>query len=318
MVKARHWTRPEEFHGEVKESDLKLVEENLSEDLKDGEVLCEAVYLTVDPYMRMHGSVIGERKTMFGAAVSKVIKTRNGEFPLGTLVLSGSGWRTHFISKDGKDLKPIPFDLGNLSPSVALGVLGMPGLTAYFGLNRKLEPKSGDVCLVNGAAGAVGSIVGQLAKLKGCTVIGFAGTDDKCEWLKQELGFDHAFNYKKIKLEDALKQAAPKGVDIFFDNIGGDFFHEMIDKHMAQNGRVYPQINMKILFHELTIRGIIVSSHYNEAQEALAEMSELVKKGQLKYKETLFDGFDKMPEAFVGLFKGENTGKAVIKASNYP
>ncbi|CAF4877993.1 unnamed protein product, partial [Rotaria sp. Silwood1] len=218
MVKALHWTRPHEFQGEVTKKDFVLVEEELSEDLKDGEVLCEAVYLSVDPYMR-------------------VIKSRNGEFPVGTLVKSYSGWRTHFLSKDGKDLEVIPFDLGSLSPSITLNVLGMPGMTAYFGL-RLCEPKPGEVCVVNGAAGAVGAITGQLAKLKGLKVIGFAGTDEQCQWLTQELNFDYAFTYKKISIADALKKSAPNGVDVFFDNVGGDFFYEMLNKHMAQYGRV--------------------------------------------------------------------------------
>ncbi|CAF1341101.1 unnamed protein product [Rotaria sp. Silwood1] len=238
MVKALHWTRPHEFQGEVTKKDFVLVEEELSEDLKDGEVLCEAVYLSVDPYMR-------------------VIKSRNGEFPVGTLVKSYSGWRTHFLSKDGKDLEVIPFDLGSLSPSITLNVLGMPGMTAYFGL-RLCEPKPGEVCVVNGAAGAVGAITGQLAKLKGLKVIGFAGTDEKCQWLTKELNFDYAFNYKKISIADALKKSAPNGVDVFFDN------------------------------------------------------------NKIKYKETVYDGFKTMPEAFIGLFQGSNTGKAVVKASNYP
>jgi len=263
----------------------------------------------------------------------KVIKTRNGQFPLGGLVLARSGWRTHYLSKDGKDLQPIPFDLGSLSPSVSLGVLGMPGLTAYFGL-RLLEPKAGEICVVNGAAGAVGSLVGQLAKLKGLTVIGFAGSDEKCNWLTNELKFDYAFNYKKISLDDALKQAAPKGVDVFFDNVGGEFFQEMITKHMAHYGRIaicgsianyndsekpkVPVINMDILFRELTIRGFMVYSFEKEFGTAFNELVPLVKKGDLKFKETVYEGFEKMPEAFVGLFKGDNTGKAIVKASNYP
>ncbi|CAF3923397.1 unnamed protein product [Rotaria sp. Silwood1] len=333
MVKVRYWTRPKPFEGQISENDFKLVEEELSEDLQPGEVLCEAVYLTVDPYMRIHGDLIRENKTMFGGACLKVIKTRNGEFPLGTLVLAFSGWQTHYLSKDGKDLRPIPFDLDTLSPSVSLGVLGMPGLTAYFGL-RLLEAKAGEVCVVNGAAGAVGSFLGQLAKLKGLIVIGFAGSDEKCHWLTKDLKFDYAFNYKKISLDDALKQAAPKGVDVFFDNVGGQFFHEMITKHMAHFGRIvicgaistyndaekpkFPQTHIEILMNELTIRGLVVMSYEKEFDTALNEIAPLVKKGDLKFKETLYEGFEKMPEAFVGLFKGENMGKAIVKASNYP
>ncbi|CAF4042958.1 unnamed protein product, partial [Rotaria sordida] len=230
---------------------------------------------------------------MFGETCCKVIKTRNGAFPVGTLVKSTSGWRTHFVSPDGKDLQPISFDLESLSPSVTLGVLGMPGMTAYFGL-RLCEPKAGEVCVVNAAAGAVGSIVGQLAKIKGLTVIGFAGTDDKCDWLTKELNFDYAFNYKNISITDALKRAAPNGVDVFFDNVGGDFFHEMLTKHMAQYGRVcicgsisnyndkekkkYPQLNMDIIMQEVTLRGIYITTYIREFGAALAEMVPLVKK----------------------------------------
>ena len=193
--------------------------------------------------------------------IFRVIKSRNGQFPIGTLVKSSSGWRTHFLSKDGKDLQVIPYDLDSLSPSVTLNVLGMPGynqmkslskmffvflprMTAYFGL-RLCEPKKGDICVVNGAAGAVGSIVGQLAKLKvfglffisiiafifnsqGLKVIGFAGSDEKCEWLIKELNFDDAFNYKKISLDNALKRAAPNGVDVFFDNVCFKFFQIIV------------------------------------------------------------------------------------------
>ncbi|CAF3981717.1 unnamed protein product [Adineta steineri] len=333
MVKIRHWTRPNAFKAQVNENDFKLVEEDLSEDLQQGEVLLESVYLSVDPYMRIYGDPIGEHKTMVGEACLKVIKTRNGEFPLGTLVLANSGWRSHYLSKDGKDLRSIPFDLGSLSPSLSLGVLGWSGLTAYFGL-RILEPKAGEICVVNGAAGAVGSLVGQLAKQKDLIVIGFAGSDEKCNWLTNDLKFDYAFNYKKISLEDAFKKAAPKGVDVFFDNVGGDFFHEMVTKHMATHGRIsicgsisnyndtekhkFPQINMDILMRELTIHGFRVFSFAKEYDTAFNDMVPLVKKGELICKETVFEGFEKMPAAFVGLFKGENTGKAVVKASSYP
>ncbi|CAF1228878.1 unnamed protein product [Rotaria sordida] len=252
---------------------------------------------------------------MFGEACCKVIKTRNGAFPVGTLVKSTSGWRTHFVSPDGKDLQPISFDLESLSPSVTLGVLGMPGMTAYFGL-RLCEPKAGEVCVVNAAAGAVGSIVGQLAKIK----------------LTKELNFDYAFNYKNIPITDALKRAAPNGVDVFFDNVGGDFFHEMLTKHMAQYGRVcicgsisnyndkekkkYPQLNMDIIMKELTLRGIYITTYIREFGAALAEMVPLVKKGDIKFKETVFDGFNKMPQAMANLvtnLTGQENGQVALE-----
>ncbi|CAF1453292.1 unnamed protein product, partial [Didymodactylos carnosus] len=169
MVKARHWSKVKEFQGKPKEDDFKLVEEDLNDEVKDGEVLCEAVFLSIDPYMGIPGDDLmkpfGKYNTMFGEAVSKVIKSRNGQYPVGTLVTSMSGWRTHFISKDGKDLNPLLFDIGNLSPSITLGVIGMPGMTAYFGVKMG-ELKSGEICVVTAAAGAVGSVVVQLAKAK--------------------------------------------------------------------------------------------------------------------------------------------------------
>ncbi|CAK9188725.1 unnamed protein product, partial [Sphagnum troendelagicum] len=222
-------------------------------------------------------------------------------------------------------------------------------LTAYFGL-RLAQPKSGDVCVVSGAAGAVGSVVSQLAKAKGCTVIGFAGTDDKVAWLTDKAKLDYAFNYKKVTLAEALKKAAPNGVNVYFDNVGGDFYDEMIRNHMAQRGRVticgsisnyrdqepkkcecmdvlrsrinHPiltifsdaQNNVTIFLKELSIYGVLITSYENEYKDALAEMAPMVKQGTIQYQETITDSFEQMPKAFVGLFSGSNTGKAIIKA----
>ena len=172
---------------------------------------------------------------MFGEQVSRVIKSNNGKFPVGTAVLSRAGWISHYVSK-GEGLSPILLDLGDTSLSYCIGALGMPGATAFFGLDL-MQPKKGEVLLVNGAAGAVGSLVGQLGKIKGMKVIGFVGTDEKLEWVKNELGFDHVFNYKKCDFTKAISECAPEGVDCFFDNVGGEWYHTVVNKHLRKYGR---------------------------------------------------------------------------------
>jgi len=325
-MKAQKWILAKQFEGKCTDENIQLVEEELPE-LKENEVLLKSLYLSVDPYMRAFAATVGA--PMMGEVVAQVIKTKNGKYPLGTTVLAMVGWRSHFIS-NGDDLEPISFDLGSTSKSYLLGVLGMPGATAYFGLYRLCEPKAGDIVLVNGAAGAVGSIVGQLAKIRGCTVIAFAGSDDKVAWCKNELGFDHVFNYKKIHFSEAISQVAPDGVDVFFDNVGGEFFHTVLNKHMKKNGRVcicgsienyndkdqktYPPVNFSILSKQLTVKGVMGWGFKSEWPPAFTEMNQYIKEGKLKVKETLYEGFDKMRSAFYGLFVGENIGKAIIKA----
>lgn len=326
-MKAQKWVLTKHFDGIPKDEDLVLTEFELSDELAENAVLLEAVYLSVDPYMRPYSKRFTPPMTMLGEQLSKVIKSRNEKFKEGMLVLSYSGWVSHFVS-NGENLSPIAFELGETSPSYLLGTLGMPGATSYFGL-KLMEAKKGETLIVNGAAGAVGSIVGQLAKIKGCKVIGFAGSDDKVDWCKNELGFDHVFNYKKVDFSEAISGVAPEGVDLFFDNVGGEYYHTIINKHMKKYGRVTlcgsienyndkevkptPPTNGSILFLELRVQGIIVTTFKNEWPAAHTEMNEYLKNGSLKTKETMFEGFSKMREAFYGLFTGVNTGKALVK-----
>jgi prostaglandin reductase 1 len=329
-MKAQKWTLVKHFEGTPKDDDLELTEVELPE-LKENEFLLEAVYLSVDPYMRPYSRrIMKPPQTMIGEQLAKVVKSRNGEYPIGTVVLSQAGWQSHFIS-DGKSIpvEPICFDLGATSLSHCLGALGMPGATAYFGV-KLLEPKKGDVLVVNGAAGAVGSIVGQLAKIYGCTVIAFVGTDDKLKWCREELGFDHVFNYKTCDFSEAISRVAPDGVDLFFDNIGGDYYIKLINLHMKKYGKVtlcgsienyndpvpklYPATNFSILSKELRVQGIIVNTFKKDWPQAFVEMNKYMQDGRLKTQETTWNGFDKMREAFYGLFTGANTGKALVKA----
>jgi len=333
-MKAKKWVVAKEFFGEPTTENLQLVDYEVPDDLVDGEILLQAVYLSVDPYMRLVPPKQGD--DMIGEQLAEVIRSRNGQYPLGTLVLSKAGWKSHYVS-DGEDLRPIRFDLGATPKSYTLGALGMPGATAYLGL-EKCTPKRGELVLVSAASGAVGNLVGQLAKLKGCQVIGLVGSDEKVKWCQEELGFDHVINYKRVDFSDAIAQVAPEGVDIYFDNVGGDFYHTIVAKHMRKFGRVlvcgsiqtyndrvaklYHATNLAILFKELTVMGFTCYNHDDEWSQAFSTLKELIQEGKVKVKETIYQGIEKMLEAFEGLFSGENIGKSVVKAinerTNYP
>nr|CAD7413555.1 unnamed protein product [Timema poppensis] len=287
MTKARKFVLAKRFVGEPKESDLKLVEEELPP-LRDKEVLVEAEWLSVDPYMKPYSAWLPVGTTMLGGQVARVIESCNPDVKVGDRLMGYFGWRDKTVV-DMRQSNNLPMpekpyvlpDFEGLPASLGVGVLGMPGNTAYFGFLEICRPQPGEVVVVSGAAGAVGSLVGQIAKLKGCKVIGFAGTDDKVRWLKEELNFDEAFNYKTENPTLVLKQAAPEGVDCYFDNAGGELSSSILNR-MNQGGRI-------------AVCGS--TSSYNA--------------GKLKYRETVTEGFENMPKAFIGMLRGENTGKAV-------
>jgi len=225
------------------------------------------------------------------------------------------------------ELNVVPSEIiQGLSESLLLGACGMPGNTAYFGLLELCQPKSGETVVVTGAAGAVGSLVGQIAKLKGCNVIGFAGSDSKCQFLK-EIGFNKAYNYKKVKIEEALKDGAPKGVDCFFDNVGGTDGAVIIN-HMNKFGRIaicgaistynvtdvmVPATTQSFVGKQLKMEGFLVARWANRWFEGIGQMAKWIKEGKIRTEETIIEGFDKMPEAFIGLFSGSNMGKMIVK-----
>jgi len=329
-MKGQKWVLVKEFDGEPKESDIQLQDFELPE-IKDGQVLLQAIYLTVDPYMRAHKQAAGG--PVIGQSLAEVLESKNGEFAVGSLVMANSGWQSHFIS-NGSDIpiRPISFDLGNTKPSYTLGTLGMPGATAYCGLN-KCSPKKGETLFVSSAAGAVGHVVGQLAKIQGLTVIGSASTPEKIAWLK-ELGFDHVINYKTQDIFAELTRVAPGGIDIYFDNVGGDHYHNVINNHMKKYGRVlvcgsiqtynvakgneqlYAATNFSILGKELTVYGFMVPTYYADWPAAFTEMNGYIQSGKLKTRETEFVGFEKMRDAFFEIFKSTGIGKQVIKCVN--
>nr|CAD7577525.1 unnamed protein product [Timema californicum] len=282
----------------------------------EAEVLVEAEWLSVDPYMKPYSAWLPVGTTMLGGQVARVIESCNPDVKVGDRLMGYFGWRDKTVV-DMRQSNNLPMpekpyvlpDFEGLPASLGVGVLGMPGNTAYFGFLEICRPQPGEVVVVSGAAGAVGSLVGQIAKLKGCKVIGFAGTDDKVRWLKEELNFDEAFNYKTENPTLVLKQAAPEGVDCYFDNAGGELSSSILNR-MNQGGRI-------------AVCGSTSSYNaVNKLPSAPVVQPALISKelkmegftGKLKYRETVTEGFENMPKAFIGMLRGENTGKAVVKS----
>ncbi|XP_053558639.1 prostaglandin reductase 1-like [Bombina bombina] len=327
MVLAKSWTMVRQFDGAPKLEDFKLIEKELPP-LNDEELLMESMFLSVDPYMRVFSSSLKEGDVMIGTQVARVVESKDPAFPVGGYYIGHAGWTTHFIS-NGKDMKTLPANWPeNLPISLAVGAVGMPGLTAYFGLLEICKPKPGDVVLVNCAAGAVGSIVGQIAKIKGCKVVGSASAEEKVAYLK-EIGYDEAFNYKTVSsLEEALKQASPQGYDCYFENVGGKYADTALQQ-MKDFGRIAvcgtismyndsvpqtgPYIQPYLLFKQLRMEGFIVLSWEEKFPEALKQLLEWIVEGKLKYREHVTEGFENMPAGFIGMLNGENIGKAIIK-----
>ncbi|XP_046960844.1 prostaglandin reductase 1-like [Vanessa cardui] len=336
MVKARKYVVKKYFEGVPKRSDYELVEYELPP-LKVGEVLVKAEWISVDPYLRAYHRVHPLPFDQFGYQVGIVEQSKDPKHPVGSRIVSHEGWRDYAVINMAKDpsynvldVKYKLPDLKGMSPSIAIGTVGMPGISAYFGLLDVCQPKAGETVVVTGAAGAVGTVVGQIAKIKGCNVIGFAGSDDKVEWLEKELGFDKAFNYKTADIQKELKAAAPNGVDCYFDNVGGEMSSIIIGQ-MNKRGRVVvcgsissynedptqlPKATIlqpSILANELIIQGFTVVNYIDRWPEAIDQMITWIKHGQLKSTEHVTVGFDKLFDAFVGMLAGENIGKAVVK-----
>ena len=317
--------------GTPRPEDFELVEVPLPEPA-EGEILVRNEYLSVDPYMRgrmrevksyVPPFQVGE--VMDGGAVGQVIASNGGEFEKGAWVQGLNGWREHYVS-DGDGLFPVDPDLAPVS--TALGVLGMPGLTAYAGLTEIGRPKPGETLFVSGAAGAVGSTVGQIARLRGLRVVGSAGSPEKVEWLTGELGFDAAFDYHDGDVASQLREHCPDGIDIYFDNVGGDHLDAALAR-MRTFGRIAvcgaisqyneekpprgPANFLAVIPRRLTIRGFIVFDHYGLLKDFTAEVGAWVASGELKYRETIVEGIENMPAAFIGLLAGENIGKMLVK-----
>ena len=305
----------------------------------EGEILMRVVFMSVDPYMRgrMNPHVksyippFQKGEVLDGGAVGQVIKSNSDKFAVGDYVVGyNGGWREYYTGPTDGFNKVDP----SLAPlSAYLGVLGMPGFTAWAGMSQILEPKEGDVLFVSGAAGAVGSMVGQLGKIKGCKVIGSAGSKDKCEWLTGELGFDVALNYKNYadsgELTKALSEAAGKGgVNCYFENVGGMHLEAAINC-IAFGGRIAlcgmisnyndtkpepgPYNLTNLIGRGVKMQGFIVSNFMHLARDFYGEVGPMLAAGKIHFRETVYEGLENAPEAFNGLFEGANTGKAVVR-----
>ncbi len=296
----------------------------------DGQLLVRNHYLSLDPYMRMRMEDVKSYaapqaldETMIGGTVGEVIESKHPKFKAGDKVVGMFGWSEIGVS-DGTLLKKVPD--GPVPLSAYLGAVGMPGMTAWYGLNQIIQPKAGQTIAVSAASGAVGSVVGQLAKLKGCRVIGIAGGKQKCDFVVKELGFDACIDYKGGNLFKDVKAAAPDGIDGLFENVGG----VVMDATLARmnpfgrialcglisgyDGNPMPIHNLHaVLSMRLLIQGFIVSEHMEFWPQGLTELGQLVAEGKLKYRETISEGLASAPEAFMGLLRGKNFGKQLVK-----
>jgi len=300
--------------------------------LSEGEILVKTKYLSVDPYMRnrmnkakSYIEPFETGKPVSGDGIAKVVDSKNKDYQNGDIIVTDLPWQEFAIISGN----PFIIPAGGNYISEYLGILGLTGLTAYFGLNKIAFPKADETIVISGAAGAVGMAAGQMAKIYGCRVIGIAGTDEKCAFLKDKLNFDEAVNYKTVKnLRKAVKQAAPNGVDIYFDNVGGeisdsimyllnDFSRIVLCGQIALYNQnrlsLGPRLNSLLLIHRVKMQGFIVYDYQDEFPAAREQISKWLKEEKLINRETVISGFDQIIKAFLYIFQGKNTGKMIVK-----
>ena len=321
--------------GMPKPGDFDLVESPVPTP-NDGEVLTRTIYLSLDPYMR--GRISGARsyaqsvepgQVIVGGTVGEVLESKHPSVARGDIVLGNDGWQSHAVAKGGGLRK---LDPKQAPISTALGVLGMPGMTAYVGLLDIGRPKPGETVVVSAASGAVGSAVGQIAKIKGARAVGIAGSQDKCDYVVRELGFDACVNYKTGDLAATLKAACPSGIDVYFENVGGDVLRAVMVL-LNQNARIPlcgliseynateigPGPNLRpFLFNRVLLKGFIVSDHLDRMGDFLKECGGWLREGRLKHREDIVAGLEKAPEAFIGLLQGKNFGKLLVRVGEDP
>ncbi len=325
----KQWLLVSRPTGQVSPDNFRLVESPVPQ-IGAGEVLVRNHYMSLDPYMRGR---MDESKSyaapqpldavMQGRAAGEVVASNNPGFVIGDKVIGPFGWQLYGKS-DGANLQKV--DTAKVPLQAYLGAVGMPGVTAWVGLNMIIAPKAGETVVVSAASGAVGAIVGQLAKQKGCRVIGVAGGPEKCAAVVGEFGFDACIDYKAGNLAGDLKAATPGGIDGYFDNVGGAVLDAVLARMNAfgriavcgliagYNGEPMPIENIRsVLINRLKIQGFIVSEHMELWPQALAELGAQVGSGRLKYRETIAQGIESAPQAFIGLLKGHNFGKQLVK-----
>ena len=318
--------------GPVDDKTYDLVTEPVPE-IGEGEALVHVTWISVDPTNR---TWIGEEPTylppvaigevMRALGLGEVVESKNGDYPVGSLVTGLTGWQDFTVASDSNPLMVVPAGV-EAPPSAILGTLGMTGMTAYFGMLEIGEPKEGETVVVSAAAGAVGSVAGQLAKLKGARVVGIAGGPEKCAWLVDELGFDATVDYKADDWRAQLKAATPDGIDVDFENVGGEIM-EAVFGRMNKDGRVAlcglisgynekelppgPRTFGNLLINRVKLQGFIILDYYPRFGEGIKQMSQWVAEGKVKSQQTVVEGFEELPNALNMLFAGKNTGKLVV------
>jgi NADPH-dependent curcumin reductase CurA len=323
--------------GKPQPSDFKLQESSIPTP-QEGEVLCRTRYLSLDPYMRgrmssskSYAAPVEINGVLTGGTVGEVIESKFAELQAGDIVFGYGGWQDYWVLK-GKSLNKVDPEVAPIS--TATGVLGMPGVTAYTGLLNIGQPKKGETVVVAAASGAVGSVVGQIARIKGARAVGIAGSVEKCEFVTKELGFDYCVNHKSPEFAEELKNACPDGIDVYFENVGGKVFEAVLHMlnefaripvcgmismynatELPAGPNLIPSLMRKILVKRLTIRGFIVWDFASQEKEALQQLTEWIQQGKLVYKEDIVDGIENAPEAFIGLLEGKNFGKLVVRVS---
>ncbi len=329
----RRFVLRERPSGRIGPETFQLVEEELPE-IGEGEALVRSEWISLDPTNRawindMPGYLppVGLGETMRGLGLGRVVKSRNPSYREGQLVQGLTGWTEHFIASEAAPLQQVP-EIEGVSPSLYLGVLGMTGLTAWVGMREIGKPRSGETVVVSAAAGAVGSVAGQLAKLEGARVVGIAGGPEKCALLSERLGFDAAVDHRAGDWREQLVAATPEGVDVDFENVGGEIMDAifarinlharialcgLISGYNAAEPPPGPRAFGNLLVQRATLRGFIVLDHFGQLQEVSAELGGLISRGELVPLETVVEGFEELPSAINMLFDGANVGKLVVK-----
>jgi NADPH-dependent curcumin reductase len=319
-------SRPEK---EARTDNFKLVETPL-EPLAEGQVRVRNHFLSLDPYMRgrmddakSYAAPQALNEVMIGGTVGEVVESNNPQFDAGDKVVGAFGWQ-EFGTSDGRGLRKV--DTAHVPLSAYLGPVGMPGVTGWYGLNRIIEPKAGETIVVSAASGAVGGVVGQLAKVAGCRAVGIAGGPEKCRYVTETLGFDACVDYKAGNLHKDLKAALPNGVDGYFENVGGEVLDAVLARMNAfgrialcgmiasYDGQSLPLKHPSIMLRQrLKVQGFIVSEHLEVWPQAHKELGGLVAAKKLQYRESVAQGLESAPEAFLGLLRGKNFGKQLVK-----
>ena len=335
----RSWRLRQRPEGVIDENDLELVTDEIPE-IQEGQVLAKTIYFSLDPTNRIWMSDIDQYMEPVeigdimraGGSLAIVEESKVPHVKVGDIVQGGmhGGWQEYFIIP-GEEAAAIPL-VESIPLTALISVLGFTGPTAYFGFLDIGQPKKGETVVVSAAAGAVGSIVCQIAKIKGCRVVGIAGSDEKCNWLKNDLKVDEVINYKKDDILESLKDKCPEGIDIYFENVGGETLDAALTL-MNNYGRIPvcglismyndwetpgPKMFRNILMKRLTVKGFLVSDYLDRYAESLGALSEWMAEGKIQYKVDIVEGIENAPSAVNKLFTGENTGKLVIKVSDEP